>query len=229
MIRVFVGYDPREAVVFHVCVQSLVKYSSRPLAITPLALNNLAEIYQEDHVDGTNAFTYSRFLVPFLCGFEGQAIYIDGDMVVRGDISELVGYLSPGKDIAVVKHEYETVACRKYFGTDNRNYPRKNWSSVIVWDCSSAFNSRLTPEFVRTHDGAYLHQFKWLLSNDRIGELPQDWNWLAGEYLNNDSAKLYHYTLGSPCFPEYASCQHADAWWRDFNEMIVPIEATDDI
>lgn len=223
MIRVFIGFDPREAVVFHACVQSLIRHSRRPLAITPLALGNLRSVYIEQHCDGSNAFAYSRFLTPYLCGFEGTAIYLDGDMIVRGDVAELLGLVGPEADVAVVKHDYETICKRKYLGAVNPDYPRKNWSSVIVWNCEAETHRRLTPEFVHRHDGPFLHRFSWM-NDSRITELPKEWNWLVGEYDTNHKAKLLHYTLGSPCFPEYADCQHSRDWWDTFNSMILPIE-----
>src|SRR3977135_2943008 len=88
MIRLFIGYDPREAVVFHACVNSVIRYASQPVAVTPLALNNLGS-YIERHRDGSNQFTYSRFLVPHLVGWTGWALYMDGDMLLRTDIAEL--------------------------------------------------------------------------------------------------------------------------------------------
>ena len=225
MYRVFIGFDPREAVVFHACVNSLIRHSSRSLAITPLSLNNLQHDYTEDHGDGSNAFTYSRFLVPYLCDFEGQALYLDGDMIVRNDIIEL--FETPGDfDVAVVKHDYTTVSEKKYFSSVNPNYPRKNWSSVVLWNCQAKSNHVLTPEFVRKSPGSLLHRFQWT-TDDRIHSLPFGWNWLVGEYPNNDHASLYHYTLGSPCFPEYADGPHSEDWWQEFYSLVHPIEGMD--
>jgi lipopolysaccharide biosynthesis glycosyltransferase len=212
-IPVFVGYDPREAIAYHVCVNSIIRNASQPVAIVPLALNLLGE-YEETHTDGSNHFIYSRFLVPYLMNWSGRAIFIDGDMVVRGDIVELYDLMSLDKDVMVVKHDYETRQSEKYLGSPNENYPRKNWSSVIVWNCSNFPNRRLTPEFVQKSTGAYLHRFSWL-DDDRIGELPPTWNWLPDEYGANPEAKLLHYTLGTPCFHEYADTPQSEVWHRE--------------
>jgi lipopolysaccharide biosynthesis glycosyltransferase len=147
-------------------------------------------------------------------GWKGHAIFIDGDMIVRGDIAELWNLIDPYKDVQVVKHDYKTKMTEKYLGAKNEDYPRKNWSSVILWNCSSFPNRRLTPEFVQHATGAELHRFSWL-DNDRIGELPPEWNWLPDEYGVNLDAKLLHYTLGAPCFHEFATTTQGDEWHRE--------------
>ena len=212
-IPVFIGYDPREAVAYHTCANSIIRHASRPVAIVPLALN-LFEDYEETHTDGSNHFIYSRFLVPHLMEYTGHAIFIDGDMIVRDDIVELWEQRDVTKDVQVVKHNYQTRMAEKYLGAKNEDYPRKNWSSVILWNCNSFPNRKLTPEFVQQSTGSFLHRFTWL-DDERIGELPREWNWLPDEYGPNPDAKLLHYTLGTPCFHEFAITPMADEWHRE--------------
>lgn len=212
-IPIFIGYDPREAIAYHVCANSIIRQSSVPVAITPLALNNFKE-YTETHTDGSNQFIYSRFLVPYLMGYHGWAIFMDGDMIVRGDISELWGLRNNMCDVMLVKHDYQTKMAEKYLGAKNENYPRKNWSSVILWNCANSPNKRLTPEFIEKSTGAELHRFTWI-DDSRIGELPREWNWLPDEFGPNPNAKLLHYTLGSPCFHEFATTPQGDEWHRE--------------
>ena len=212
-IPIFIGYDPREAVAYHVCANSIIRHASQPVAIIPLALN-LFQDYTETHTDGSNQFIYSRFLVPHLMGFKGWAIFIDGDMIVRGDIVELWNLRESDKDVMVVKHDYKTRMTEKYLGAKNEDYPRKNWSSVILWNCSNHPIQRLTPAFIEKSTGAELHRFSWI-NDDRIGELPPEWNWLPDEYGANPDAKLLHYTLGTPCFHEFATTNMADEWHRE--------------
>jgi lipopolysaccharide biosynthesis glycosyltransferase len=183
------------------------------VAIVPVALNLFRE-YSETHTDGSNHFIYTRFLVPHLQDYTGWAIFIDGDMIVRGDIVELWELQNSYKDVMVVKHDYQTRMPVKYLGAKNENYPRKNWSSVILWNCNSFPNRRLTPEFVQQATGSELHRFSWL-EDDRIGELPPEWNWLPDEYGPNADAKLLHYTLGTPCFQEFAATPQGDEWHRE--------------
>jgi lipopolysaccharide biosynthesis glycosyltransferase len=212
-IPVFVGYDPREAIAYHVCVNSIIRNSSQPVAIVPVALN-LFRDYSETHTDGSNHFIYTRFLVPYLCDFSGHAIFIDGDMIVRGDIAELWAMRDAALDVQVVKHDYKTRMPVKYLGAKNEDYPRKNWSSVILWNCNSFPNRKLTPDFVQHATGSELHRFTWL-EDHRIGELPPEWNWLPDEYGPNADAKLLHYTLGTPCFHEFADTPQANEWHQE--------------
>ena len=213
IIPVFVGYDPREAIAYHVCANSIIRHASQPVSIIPLALN-LFRDYTETHTDGSNQFIYSRFLVPHLMNYTGHAIFIDGDMIVRGDIAELWNLRNATQDAQVVKHDYQTRMSEKYLGAKNENYPRKNWSSVILWNCNSFPNRKLTPEFVQRATGAELHRFSWI-EDDRIGALPPEWNWLPDEYGANTDAKLLHYTLGTPCFHEFATTPQGGEWHRE--------------
>jgi lipopolysaccharide biosynthesis glycosyltransferase len=146
--------------------------------------------------------------------YQGWAIFIDGDMIVRGDITELWNLRDYTKDAMVVKHDYKTRMKEKYLGSVNEDYPRKNWSSVILWNCNAMRNRQLTPEFVQKSTGAELHRFSWL-DDERIGELPPEWNWLDVEYDRNPNAKLVHYTLGTPCFHEFATTPQGSEWHQE--------------
>ena len=212
-IPIFIGYDPREAIAYHTCANSIIRNSSAPVSIIPLALNLFKE-YTETHTDGSNQGIYSRFFVPYLSDFTGHAIFIDGDMIVRGDIAELWALRDASKDVQVVKHDYKTRMTEKYLGSKNEDYPRKNWSSVILWNCNSFPNRRLMPAFVQKATGAELHRFTWI-EDERIGELPREWNWLPDEYGPNPAAKLLHYTLGTPCFHEFADTPQGSEWHRE--------------
>lgn len=213
MIPIFVGYDPREAIAYHVCSNSIIRQASQPVSIVPLALNLFTD-YNETHTDGSNQFIYSRFLVPHLMGYRGWAIFIDGDMILRDDIAKLWNLRQDDKDVMVVKHNYKTRMKQKYLGSKNEDYPRKNWSSVILWNCNSTVNRQLTPEFVQGATGAQLHRFTWI-DDARIGELPPEWNWLPDEYGSNPDAKLLHYTLGTPCFHEFADTPQGNEWHKE--------------
>ena len=213
MIPIFIGYDPREAIAFHTCANSIIRHATQPVQIIPVALN-LFKDYTETHTDGSNHFIYTRFLVPHLQEYTGWAIFIDGDMIVRDDIVKLWELQNPYMDVMVVKHDYQTRMPVKYLGAKNENYPRKNWSSVILWNCNSFPNRQLTTEFVQHATGSELHRFSWL-DDSRIGELPPEWNWLPDEYGINKDAKLLHYTLGAPCFQEFADTPQGDEWHRE--------------
>jgi lipopolysaccharide biosynthesis glycosyltransferase len=217
-IKLVVGFDQRESVAYHTFCQSIIEHASAPLTFIPLAINSLKE-YKEVHEDGSNDFIYSRFLTPYLNNFEGWAIFADGDMICQADIKELWNLRDESKALLVVKHNYETKVSKKYLGNKNENYPRKNWSSVILWNCSHPKHRILTPEFIAKQPGSYLHRFSWLDDSD-IGELPKEWNWLAIEYPENKNAKLIHYTLGTPCFKEYKDSEMASIWYSTYQKTI---------
>lgn len=209
-IKIVVGFDQREAIAYHTFSQSVLEKSSLPVLFLPLSMNTLKG-YKETHNDKSNDFVYSRFLTPYLHNFEGWAIFADGDMVCQSDIKELWDLRDETKALQVVMHDYKTKFNQKYLGNTNENYPRKNWSSLILWNCSHPKHKVLTPDFISSQTGKYLHRFSWLDDED-IGELPIDWNWLAIEYPNNPKAKIIHYTLGTPCFKDYRNSEMAVTW-----------------
>lgn len=214
MIPIFVGYDKRESVAYHVFCQSIINHASRPVAITPLSLKSL-DTYRETHTDGSNQFIYSRFLVPHLMGYRGWAIFADGDMVCMDDIAKLWALRDERYAVMVVKHDYQTRHQRKYIGTAleavNEDYPCKNWSSVVLWNCGHPSNFFLTPEHVMSATGSRLHRFSHLMPEE-IGNLPKEWNVLAEEDTITFPPKLVHYTLGVPGMKHYRDCDHAHHW-----------------
>ena len=209
-INLVVGFDQREAVAYHTFCQSVLETASLPVRFLPLAENTLVD-YKETHTDGSNRFIYSRFLTPYLMGFQGWAIFADGDMVCQTDIKALWDLRDPSKALQVVQHDYQTKAHTKYLGNKNENYPRKNWSSLILWNCAYPAHQVLTPAFIQAQKGSFLHRFSWL-QNHEIGSLPPEWNWLAIEYPDNPSAALVHFTLGTPCFKDYADSPMSSIW-----------------
>lgn len=210
MITIFIGYDAKETIAYHVCVNSIIRQSTQPINIVPLSLNLLND-YKETHTDASNQFAYTRFLIPYLMGYNGCAIFIDGDMVLQEDITNLYKLFDSNYAVQVIKHDYKTKRSTKYLGAKNEDYPRKNWSSVVLWNCAHPKNKMLTTDFVQTASGSQLHRFTWLDDSD-IGELPVEWNWLADEYGENPNAKLIHYTLGTPCFEEFANTPMSEHW-----------------
>ena len=216
-VKIYIGFDQRESVAYHTFVQSLIDHASIPLDITPLAMRTLKG-YEEKHEDKSNDFVYSRFLTPFLNDFKGWAIFADGDMICQKDIKELLDLKDSSKALQVVKHDYKTKANQKYLGNINQDYPRKNWSSVILWNCEHPKHKILTPDFIANQTGKYLHRFSWL-EDQEIGELPQEWNWLATEYPNNEQANIIHYTLGTTCFKDYRKTEMADIWLKKHDRL----------
>lgn len=226
LLRIFTGYDERESVGWHVFAQSLIDRTSMPVEIIPLTERVAAGL--GIGTDGTNAFSLSRFLVPYLSEYKGFALFADGaDMLLRADLSELWAETDSmfREAVKVVKHDYRTKHPRKYIGTSmeaaNEDYPRKNWSSLVLWNCGHFLNRQLTPEMIRTKGGRYLHRFEWL-PEDRIGDLPAAWNHLVGEHQPNPNAALAHYTLGIPAFNNYRDSEHASEWRDSLKRVNCP-------
>ncbi len=228
MIPIYVGFDTRERAAYHVFSQSVIENSSEPVSLKPLALHQLREKYVETHKDGSNAFIYSRFLVPFMEDYSGWAIFADGDMVCLGDIADLWRMRDETKAVMVAKHSYSTKHKRKYIGTSmethNADYPRKNWSSMMVFN--NALCRDLTADYVSSASGLELHRFAWT-SDARIGALPLEWNWLVGEYDYNPAAKIVHYTLGGPYFDDYRDCDYAAEWFKERRLMELVAQTSD--
>jgi lipopolysaccharide biosynthesis glycosyltransferase len=162
-------------------------------------------------------------LTPYLTGYEGWAIFADGDMACLEDLKNLWDLRDERFAVMVAKHDYQTKAAQKYLGNKNENYPKKNWSSLILWNCSHKKNRCLTPEFVMSKDGKFLHRFSWLEDVD-VGELPLRWNYLAIEYPTIQNPALVHYTLGTPCFKSYSDCDFSNLWWDAHGRSLDGIE-----
>ena len=216
-LPIYVGYDPKESIAWHTMVQSIMENSSCPLAIHPVNIRNYTKIFsRKPDTSQSNEFSFSRFLVPYLQNYEGIAVFMDCDMMLRGDVAELfsTAVSEPEKAVHVVKHDYTPKNRVKYLGQSQHSYPRKNWSSVVVWNCSHPSNKHVDLDFVNNGTGAELHRFSWLC-DDEIGELDVGWNWLVGEYSPESSkndVKNVHWTVGGPYFNEYSEVEFADEW-----------------
>lgn len=158
--------------------------------------------------------------------YKGWAIFADGDMLCRADIADLWNMRDPEKAVMVAKHDYKTKHKMKYIGTAmetiNMSYPRKNWSSVMLWNCEHPSNLTLTPEYVMESKGSTLHRFDHL-HDDEIGDIPLEWNWLAEEYVPKD-VKIIHYTLGVPAFKHYSDSPYADEFMDTYRQISSLIE-----
>lgn len=216
MIKLFCGYDHRESLGWHVFVQSVIDRASQPVEFIPLAAMGLPE--------GSNAFTLSRFLIPYLCGFQGHAIFMDAsDMLVHGDVAELDSLFDKQYAVQVVKHpDYKTKHRTKYKGTDmecpNLDYRRKNWASVMLINCEHEAWADATPSLIGIK-GALSELQLSCFAEDEVGDLPNEWNRLVDEGQPVGGAKVIHWTAGSPMFQHYHDAPCADAWHRARTDM----------
>ena len=213
-IRVFVGYDSNEVRPYHVLAQSIMDTASVPVSITPVRLDQLAWCHdRERHPLASTEFSISRFLVPFLSGYEGWSLFVDCDFLCRADLSELWQMRDDRYAVMVAKHDYTPDEDTKFLDQPQTKYHRKNWSSLILFN--NARCRALTPEVVDKAPGLMLHRFEWLKDRE-IGEVPIDWNWLVGVYGYSEAARMVHFTLGGPYFSEYADCDYSREWWEAY-------------
>jgi hypothetical protein len=219
VIRVFIGYDAVEAVAYSVLAHSINVRASEPVQIAPVMLDQLKGVYKRERNPlQSTEFSFSRFLVPWLCGFEGWAIFMDCDMLVREDIAKLWKLRDERYAVQVVKHMHVPREETKFLGAVQTKYEKKNWSSVMLLNCARC--TALTPDYVNRATGLELHQFKWLGDDDLIGAIPPQWNHLVGYDAPRRDASLVHYTIGGPWFREYEQCEYADAWRAELRGML---------
>lgn len=215
-IPVYVGYDSREDLAYEVCKYSLEKHSAN-IEVIPLKQQRLRaeeKYWRDTDPLSSTEFTYTRFLVPHLTGYEGWAVFCDCDFVWTESVEELLKHADEQYAVIVVQHEHTPPEGTKMDGCKQASYPRKNWSSMILWNCGHPANAAVDLELVNTQSGQYLHRFNWLQESE-IGNLSAEWNWLVGwnKELTDGSPKVYHWTEGGPWFKNYRNCEYAAVWW----------------
>src|SRR2546428_10574472 len=222
MLQVHIGYDPRESVAFYTLAHSIFARSSIPLSIAPLMRRHLGHLYTRPRgPPEATEFSLTRFLVPALSDYRGWSIYMDCDMLCRADIAELAA-LMPGqadKAVLVCHHDYLPKTERKFLNQVQTKYPRKNWSSLMLFNNERC--GALTPQYVNSASGLDLHRFSWL-DEPLIGTLPLEWNWLVGEDPYNAQAKIAHFTRGGPYFAAYPHFDYPAERFPEFQSMRSP-------
>jgi len=215
VIPIFIGYDSKVKIAYHVLAESILRNSSTPVTISPINLSNLKNIYtrKQDPLASTE-FSFSRFLVPHLMNYNGWAIFMDSDMVMLSDITELWNLRNENYAIQVCKHDYTPSSKNKFLGNTQTVFAKKNWSSLMLMNTSKC--KTLIPEYVNNKSGLELHQFKWL-DESLIGELPLEWNWLVGEYPYKKDVHNIHFTEGGPYFKEYKNTEYAEEWFKIYD------------
>jgi hypothetical protein len=217
MINIFIGYDSKERVAYNVLSHSIIQNSTKPVAITPIALNNLKDDFvRERNALSSTEFSFSRFMIPHLMNYQGWALFMDCDMLMFEDVSKLWRMRDDSKAIQVCKHDYTPKESKKFLGQVQTKYEKKNWSSFMLMNCKKC--TTLTPDYVNKASGLELHQFKWLEGDHLIGDLPLEWNWLVGEYEYKEDVNNVHYTKGGPWFEDYAKCDYSQDWFRNLEE-----------
>ena len=217
MINVCIGYDSKEKVAFNVLAYSILRNSTKPVSITPIYLPNLRDdfVRERNNLSSTE-FSFSRFIVPHLMNYKGWAVFMDCDQLMLGDIAELWRLRDDKYAVQLCKHDYTPKEDKKFLGQVQTKYEKKNWSSFMLMNCNKCHE--LTPDYVNSATGLQLHQFKWLESEELIGNIDVEWNHLVGEYQYNHHAKLVHFTEGGPYFKQYKDCDYSEEWFDMFKD-----------
>jgi len=222
-MKIFVGYDTREDIAYQVCKHSIVSKQAQA-DVRPLNQQELRDTgWYTRPIDklASTEFTFTRFLVPELSNFNGWALFMDCDMILTTDIKELFDQADDRYAVMCVQHDYTPREGIKMDGQRQTIYPRKNWSSVVLWNCGHPSNKVVTQEFVNDPEktGAYLHRFSWL-KDEEIGALDHTWNYLVGVYNDIELPKLIHYTEGGPWFENYRYCEFSKEWKQELYSMM---------
>ena len=222
-MKVFVGYDTREDMAYQVCKHSILA-RNKDVDVRPLKQQELRDTgWYNRPIDklASTEFTFTRFLIPELANFKGWAVFMDCDMILTTDIKELFDQADDKYAVMCVKHDYKVKEEFKMDGQKQTIYPRKNWSSVMLFNCGHPSNARLDQDMVNEKElnGAYFHRFSWL-EDSEIGELDHTWNYLVGVYNDIEKPKLIHYTEGGPWFENYRHCQYNQVWKTELFNMM---------
>ena len=219
MIRVFIGFDPRETIAYNVLSFSIQRHATQPVAIAPLMLSQLGGVLtRERHPLQSTDFSFSRFLTPFLADYTGWSVFMDCDMLMLDDIATLWSLRDERYAVMVVKHRHVPRETVKFLGEPQSKYKKKNWSSVMLFN--NALCRTLTPDYVNTATGLELHQFKWLESEDLIGSLP-DRGIISS--VTTRRAPTRHSSItrwAGRTFEEFGKCEYADAWREAKQQML---------
>lgn len=218
MCDIFVGFDSREIPAYRACINSIKQNSTCRVKIADLNVEVLREsgIYKRENDPlSSTEFTFSRFLIPYLCKYKGWALFCDCDFIFLENIENLFNLRDNKYAIMCVQHDYAPLTQIKMDGKAQYLYPRKNWSSLVLWNCEHPSNKQLTPDIVNTQTGQYLHRFSWL-SDDEIGNIPLQWNWLVGWYQEPKDGipKALHFTEGGPWFDSYKDCEYSNYYYK---------------
>ena len=224
-LKIFIGWDSREPEAAEVCKYSILKHATVPVEIHFLKQAELRaqEIYtRELDPQSSTEFTFTRFLVPYICNYQGNAVFVDCDFLFEHDVKELFECANDDAAVSVVQHDYQPTNTVKMDGKTQYLYPRKNWSSLMLFNCAHPDCQTLTPEIVSSQTGEFLHRFTW--TGYPIGSLDKTWNWLVNWYHEpqDGKPKAIHYTEGGPWFPNYVKTEYGGNWIQAYNELTTP-------
>ena len=213
-VKIHIGLDEPHQIAYDVCKHSILKFNSRHnLKIFPINYNLVRNYQRKKDLNESTQFSFARFWVPWEDNFKGVSIFLDSDFIFLESIDNLIDLYDDRYAIMCCKHDYIPTNKIKMDGKKQTNYPRKNWSSLIIFNNNHSSHKHLTPLTCNSCSGEYLHRFKWLKDGE-IGSLPLEWNWLVDWYSETDSfkPKALHYTEGGPWLENYKNCSYNIEW-----------------
>lgn len=220
-VKMFVGLDSSQHAAYDTCRLSIEDNSK--LEVLPVSISTLTNsgLYWRNQTVGSTEFAFTRFLTPYLKGYYGYAIFCDSDFIWNCDPLELIDMVDPRMAVSVVQHNIteDQIKPTKMNNKQQSWYPRKNWSSLVVFNCDHAFTKRLTPVVVSESPAGYLHEFRWC-DDSLIGQLPHTYNYLVGYYHDNPNPKAVHFTDGGPWHSGYENVEFAERWNFYKNKVI---------
>ena len=190
-MRVFVGTDESQLLAARVLEYSIQKHASLPVQVTHM-LNLPVPMPRDSKNQPRTGFSFSRFLIPELCGYSGRALYLDADMQVFGDIAELWR----------ISFEDQKILCTFQDQTppqwqDHPAFHPGRQTSVMMLDCEG-LDWDIHRLVKKLDDGELSYEelvFELKVVNEQdIGDrLPPEWNHL--EHYEPAETKLLHYTV----------------------------------
>ena len=213
-MKIFIGHESKYPQATAVCMKSIRDNGfTGHIDILDKKELKTKSIYNRQDIKGESTeFSFTRFYVPLLANYEGIAMFCDNDFLWRCNPEELLSYLKDN-DIAVVKHKDYEATGTKMDGVKNKSYPRKNWSSLVIYNCSKL--KHLTKDYLDKASPSELHELRWA---ETIGSIPIEYNCLVGHYECSD-AKALHYTNGGPWFDKYKNKEKSLAWWTVYENL----------
>jgi len=218
-MKIYIGHDSRFPQATRACRRSIEDHSKEGEHIIKyLDKKSLTKVgaYGRKDVSGESTeFSFTRFYVPMLSHYQGISLFVDNDFIFKCNPTELEQYLR-NKPVACVKHKLENIHGNKMDGIENKSYPRKCWSSLMLFDNTKL--KQLSKEYLDNASPADLHQFAWVKDNE-IGRIPLKYNHLVGYYKKHKYIKAIHYTQGGPWFDEYKNSELSEEWWKVYNSL----------
>ncbi len=217
-INIFIGLDEPYKIAYDVCKNSILKNNKKyNLNIKPINFNTVKDYDRKKDKNESTQFSFARFWTPYESNFKGISIFLDSDFLFLESIDDLIDLYDPKKAVMCCKHDYTPSETTKMDGKVQTIYPRKNWSSLMLFNCSDSHCKELTPDVINSESPKYLHRMLWT-DDKKIGNIPLEYNWLEGDYDNSVNPKAIHFTNGGPWHSSWDG-DYKQIWLNQYNTL----------